>query len=178
MGDLTKELLSKSLTFEQTYARVKEVQTADPLEKYGLSMTEFDELLDKHQSDPNVREAITKIMGSPSPGSSASEKIQAITVKQVIDVHKFMLEELDALVTTFQNSANKDSYDTKTVTITAQAIVGSKIEQKFSITSEDIEGAVLMYHSTLATDQEFAQINIKIQHTMGKLMGTNFSPAP
>lgn len=35
---------------------------------------------------------------------------------------------------------------------------------------------VLMYHTMLATDQEFAAINIKIQHTMGKLMGTPFAP--
>merc|ERR1712039_1046157 len=120
MKDLTKELCSKSLSFEQTYARVKEVQPNDPLEKYGLSMMEFDQLLDKHQSDPNVRESIAKIMGAPSPGAATNEKVQGITVSTIIDVHKFMLEELDKIVTHFQNSPNKDSYDTKTVTIAAQ----------------------------------------------------------
>merc|ERR1712226_461136 len=70
MKDLTKELLTKKLTFEQTYQRVKEVQPSDPLEKDGLSMLDFDALLDKHQSDPAVREAIAKIMGAPNPVSS------------------------------------------------------------------------------------------------------------
>lgn len=177
MKDLTQGLLTKSLAFEQTYARVKEVQPSDPLEKYGLSMMDFDQLLDKHQNDPNVRDSIAKIMGAPSAGATTNEKVKSISVKQILDVHSFMLEELENVVKYFQNLPNKDTYDMKTVTIAAQAIVGSNIEKKFGITSEDIESAVLMYHTTLATDQEFAGLNIKIQHTMGKLMGSPFSPS-
>lgn len=176
MKDLTQELLTKSFTFEQTYNRVKEVQPSDPLEKYNLTMQEFDQLLDKHQSDPSVRDAIAKIMGAPAPGATTNEKVQATTVKQIIDVHVFMLAELENVVKYFHGLSNKDSYDMKTVTIAAQAIVGSKIEEKFNITSEDIESAVLTYHSLLATNQEFAQVNVNIQHTMGKLMGTPMSP--
>mmetsp|Transcript_121303 Transcript_121303/g.220641 ORF Transcript_121303/g.220641 Transcript_121303/m.220641 type:complete len:255 (+) Transcript_121303:123-887(+) len=176
MKDLTRELLSKKLDFEQTYKRVKEVQPADPLEQYGLSMMDFDQLLNNHQADPAVREAIAKIMGAPSPSNVASEKVQAITVQKIIEVHTFMLKELEKLVDEFSSKPNKDSYDLKTVTIAAQAIVGSKVEEEFKITSEDIESAVLMYHTMLATDQDFANINIKIQQTMGKLMGSSFPP--
>lgn len=175
MKDLTKELHSKSLNFEQTYKRVKEVQPNDPLEKYGLTMQDFDFILDKHQNDPNVRDAITKIMGAPNLSNCASEKVQQMTVKKIIEVHTFMLAELEKLVQYFQQLPNKDSYDLKTVTIAAQAIVGFKIEEKFSITSEDIESAVLMYHTMLATDQEFAEVNIKIQQAMGMLMGSPFT---
>jgi hypothetical protein len=175
MKELTKELLTKSLKFDDTYKRVKEVQPSDPLEKYGLSMMDFDTLLDKHQGDPAVRECIAKIMGAPNPSTCTSDKVQGISVKKIIDVHTFMQEELDKLVTDFHSMPNKDSYDMKTVTIAAQAIVGSKIEDKFGITSEDIESAVLMHHAMLATSQEFANINIKIQHIMGKLMGAQFA---
>lgn len=177
MKDLTQELLTKNFSFEQTYARVREVQPQDPLEKYNLSMMEFDQLLDKHQSDPNVRDAIAKIMGAPEPGAQRNDKVQSITVKQIIDVHVFMLAELENVVKYFTNLSNKESYDMKTVTIAAQAMVGSKIEEKFNITSEDIESAVLTYHTMLATNQEFAQVNVSIQHTMGKLMGTPFGPS-
>jgi len=176
MRDLTQELLKNTLTFDQTYKKVKEVQPIDPLEKHGLSMMDFDQCLDKHQSDPNIREAIAKIMGAPNPSRCASEKVQAINVKKILDVHNFMFQELDKLVIDFNSLTDKESYDMKTVTVVAQAMVGSKIEAKFGITSEDIESAVLMYHTMLATDQEFAAINIKIQHTMGKLMGTPFAP--
>merc|ERR1719476_684976 len=114
-------------------------------------------------------------MGAPMPGSKTSDKVQSITVKKIIDVHKFMLEELEKLVKNFQTLPNKESYDMKTVTIAAQACVGSKVEGRFGITSEDIEAAVLVHHTTLATDQEFASVNIQIQHTTGRLMGTPFN---
>lgn len=176
MKDLTQELLRDELTLKQTYERVRKIQPNDPLDKYGLSTMDFDQLLDRHQSDSNIRESIKKIMGAPNPSGSASEKVQAITVRRIIDVHKFLLQELNAIMDDFQSLPDQDSYDLKTVTIAAQAIAGSKIEAKFGITSEDVESAVLMYHTMLATDQEFAAINIKIQHTMGKLVGTPFSP--
>merc|ERR1719356_1097050 len=120
MKELTVELLSKSLTFEQTYERVKEFQPPDPLEAYGLSMMEFDQLLDKHQGDKEVREAIAKIMGAPSLSSNSTEKVQAITVKQIIEVHTFMLKELDKLVEYFHSLPDKESFDCKTVTIASQ----------------------------------------------------------
>mmetsp|Transcript_23288 Transcript_23288/g.51142 ORF Transcript_23288/g.51142 Transcript_23288/m.51142 type:complete len:255 (-) Transcript_23288:45-809(-) len=174
MKDLTQELVSKSLNLEQTYNRVKQVQPADPLEKNGLSMMDFDQLLDKYQGDPNIRECIKKIMGAPSPNSIATEKVQAIGVEKIIAVHNYMLEELDKLAAEFQTLPNKESFDMKTVTVATQAIVGAKIEDKFGFSAEDIESAVLMYHTMLATNQEFATINIRIQHTMGKLMGNPF----
>jgi len=172
MKDLTKELKTKKMDFQQTYDRVREVQPNDPLEKYGLSMMEFDQLLDKYQSDPMVREAIAKIMGAPNPANTQSAKVQEITVKQIIAVHKFMLEELEELVSVYQGLQKSKDLDMKTVTIVAQAMVGAKMEEKFNIASEDLESAVLVYHTMLATDQEFATINLKIQHTMGKLMGS------
>jgi len=175
MKELTKKLRAENLSFEQTYDKVKEVQPSDPLENYNLSMMEFDQLLDKYQGDPMVREAIAKIMGAPNPNTMTSEKVQGITVKVIIEVHTFMLQELENLVDKYQGMQKNRDLDMKTVTIVAQAIVGAKMEQKFGITSEDIESAVLMYHTMLATDQEFANINMKIQHTMGKLMGQPFN---
>lgn len=171
MKSLTKELKTKQMDFQQTYDRVREVQPNDPLEKYGLSMMEFDQLLDKFQSDPAVREAIAKIMGAPNPANTQSTRVQEITVKKIIEVHKFMLEELTNLVEVYQGLQKTADLDMKTVTIVAQAMVGAKMEEKFNIASEDLESAVLMYHTMLATDQEFANINLKIQHTMGQLMG-------
>lgn len=169
MKELTKELLSKSLTYEQTYQSVKKAQPIDPLEKRGISMTEFDQLLDRHQSDPKVRESIAKVMGAPNPNSS--KKAASITVNEIIKVHEYMLQELEVLVASLKS---RQDTDLKTMTIAAQAVVGAKMEQKFGYSSEDIESAVLMYHTMLATNQEFATINQKIQHTMALLMGNPF----
>lgn len=168
---LTQELIKEKLTFEETYKKVKEVEPEDPLEKHGLTMMDFDQLLERHQSDPTIREAITKIMGAPNPNTCEMEKVKSITVDKLIDVHNFMLTQLEKFNSDFQALPNKASYDMKTVTITAQAIVGSKIEQKFGITSDVIESAVLLHHGELAQHQRFAQINMSIQSTMAKLMG-------
>merc|ERR1712194_20930 len=173
MRSLTQELVKDTLSFEQTYEKVRAVQPDDPLDKYGLSMMDFDQVLDKHQADDRVRELIAKIMGVPQASSATSMEITADTI---IEVHTFMLNELEAIAKSFQGSRNAASYDTKTVTIAAQAMVGAKIEKKFRLTSEDIEGAVLNLHTTLATNQEFHNVNIKIQWAMSKLMGQNFGP--
>jgi len=171
----TDEMMSNILTFEQTYHRVRQVHPPDPLVKYGLSTMDFDQLLEKHQNDPKVREAIAKIMGAPTQDSCASGPVQAITVSKIKEIHAFLLEELENVLGEFDKLPNKDTYDLKTVTIAAQAMVNTKIREKFDITSEDVESAVLLNHTVLATDQAFTTLNIKIQHIMGKLMGTPFS---
>ena len=124
-------------------------------------MMNFGQLLDKYQGDPQVRESTAKIMGAPNPGATTDGK-------QIIGAHTLMLEQIESIVGHFQIMPNKDSYGKKTVTVEAQALVGSKFGHKFSIISEDIESAVLMYHTILASDQAFVQININIEHIMGK----------
>ncbi|CAK0905487.1 unnamed protein product [Prorocentrum cordatum] len=167
----TDEMVSNVLTFEQTYLRVKQVHPPDPLVKYGLSTMDFDQLLEKHQNDPKVREAIAKIMGAPTQDSCASSHVQAITVPKIKEIHAFLLAELETVLGEFEKLPNKDTFDLKTVTIAAQAIVNTKIREKFDITSED-GGACA---SAPLPPQAFTTLNIKIQHIMGKLMGTPFS---
>jgi len=170
MKSLTQKLLANPMPFEQTYQLVREVQPDDPLERYGLSMMDFDQLLSKHQSDPMVREGLARIMGAPDP--SASDKGAVVPAKRVIEVHSFMLQELEKLVQYyFTTVKNKETYDMKTLTLALQAVVGAKVEEKFSMTSEDIERAVIKHHSALATDQEFERVNMKMQHVMAQLMG-------
>lgn len=174
--ELTQELMARSMNFEEVYLRVRKVQPEDPLERHGLSMTDFDRLLDKHQTDPLVREIIGKIMSVPQPTGGISEKVQAISVQQVLAIHSFMLEQLEILVQDYLGQGSAE-YDMKCMTIAAQAIVAAKMEAKFGFTSEDIEEAVLMYHTVLATSQEFAVLNTKIQAAMAQLMGTTADAA-
>lgn len=171
MKALTKELLNKSLTFDQTYQRVQEVQPEDPLEKCGLSMMDFDQLLTKHQADPQVREGIQRIM-SPADPSSGEGQGEPPSAARVIEVHALMLRSLEEIVRDFQALKNKEAYDKKTVVLAAQALIGTRVEEKFGLTSEEIERAVMANHTVLATDQEFAQVNMKMQAMMASLMDT------
>eukprot|EP00418_Pyrodinium_bahamense_P086828 CAMPEP_0179075066 /NCGR_PEP_ID=MMETSP0796-20121207/33404_1 /TAXON_ID=73915 /ORGANISM="Pyrodinium bahamense, Strain pbaha01" /LENGTH=278 /DNA_ID=CAMNT_0020772297 /DNA_START=93 /DNA_END=927 /DNA_ORIENTATION=- len=171
MKALTKELLEKQLTFEQAYARVREVQPEDPLERHGLSMMDFDQLLNKFQSDPQVRQGIVRIMGVPPEPPASGDQGSRVPANTTVEVHAFMLQELEKLLQYFHTVKNKETFDVKTVTLAAQAVVGAKVEEKYHLTSEDIELAVITHHSALATDQEFASINMKMQQTMAQLMG-------
>ncbi|CAE7835354.1 SGR1 [Symbiodinium sp. CCMP2592] len=54
MKNLTRELMTEKLSFDQTYKRLKQVQPDDPLERYGLTFQQFDALLGKHQNDPKA----------------------------------------------------------------------------------------------------------------------------
>lgn len=173
MRALTKELLkSPSTAFDDVYKRVLEVQPTDPLEKRGLSMADFDQLLNKYQGDPEVRLGIARIMGVPPEMPASGGPAKMVAAEKTVEVHAFMLSELEKLLGGFMAVPDRSSYDVKTVTLAAQAIVGAKVEEKYGLTSEDIEHAVVAHQSTLATDQEFASINMKMQQTMAQLMGS------
>lgn len=173
MKELIKELRGgpKKLSFKETYEKVKAVQPEDPLDKNNLSMMDFNTLLDKFRNDPTVKTAIMQIMGTPIASSVHSEKVKAINVKDIINVHKFMLEEMKQLVSHI-HSVKDNSYDMKTATIAAQALVGAKVEENFDMSLEDIEEVVFMHHTVLATDQEFLHINAQMSWAPTSHRGT------
>jgi hypothetical protein len=171
MKALTRDIIEKNMDFDKTYDDVRAVQPDDPLERIGLSMTDFDSVLSKYQADPQVREGITRIMGISDPGAAGSGAVKDVNDQRVIEVHAFMLKELEGLVSHFTSIKGQRSYDMKIVTLALQAMVGAKVETRFGLTSDDIESAVIKNHSKLATNQEFANINVNMQQTIANLMG-------
>lgn len=173
MKDLTKALLAKDLNFQQTYDLVKATQPTDPLEEHGITMQEFDALLDETQTDARVRDKIGTIMANPNPQEPDPEMARVppgLTVSKLVQVHGFMLEELQKLVKDFHRMPNKSTFDIKTVTIAAQAIVGAKMQKQYKISTDEVEAAVLSMHQQLSMDGEFARINIEMQQTMSQLV--------
>jgi len=172
MKELTAKLIEKDVDFEETYEQVSSVQPDDPLERHGLSMADFDRMLTMYQSDPQVMQGITRIMGMADPTTAgAPEKQKPMSEAQVIAVHAFMLQELENLTKTFLAVKGKKDWDMKTVTLASQVIVGAKVEKKYSLTSEDIESAVMQNHPSLSKNQEFAEISQKMQGVMTMLIG-------
>jgi hypothetical protein len=172
LKEVTNEVLEKQMNFEQTYQRIREVQPKDPLKEYGLSMGQFDQILNKYQGDHKIRESIARIMGKPDV---ISEKAKSITVHEIIETQQFMQEELSKLVDYVLNMPEKDDLDMKIVTIAAQAIAVPKLEKKFSIKSEDIESAIHFSVEKLQTNQTFIEVNMQLQTTMSKLMGCDLA---
>ena len=166
---LSAAILASKLNFEQTYQRVIESQPEDPLEKYGLSMMDFDRLLEREQYDPEVRQSLTKLMAAPEAASLQSSK--DLSLAQVLDIHRFILSELQSIVK--EVSSLSGSYDSKTVMIAAQAIVGAHVEGKFGATGDDVEVATSKLSMPLSGNSEFNNLNLQIQQVMTELMTTS-----
>jgi len=79
--------------------------------------------------------------------------------------------ELQQIVEDYKKLDNKDSYEKKTLTIAAQAIVASRVQKTYNYTSEQIEACVLANHEKLSQDAKFTTLSIQMQQTMGQLIG-------
>ncbi|CAE7674114.1 unnamed protein product, partial [Symbiodinium sp. CCMP2456] len=88
MKNLRRKLMTEKLSFDQTYKHLEEVQQDDPLKRYGLTMQQFDAMLERHWTDPKVKAGIHPIVGMPKKTDSAAEVHSA---DKVIEVHQYML---------------------------------------------------------------------------------------
>jgi hypothetical protein len=164
---LTQELSSADLAFETIYERVRGAHPNDPLEKHGLSMAEFEQLLDKCQEDSSIQEAVKRIRGAPS----VSDKARSITIETLIEVHNFLVKQLDNLVEQQKDIIlHKENYDMKIVAIAAQIIGGAKIQEKFGISSEEIDAAISIHRRALGGNKEFATANRRIGQIMSGIL--------
>eukprot|EP00931_Biecheleriopsis_adriatica_P095692 TRINITY_DN692_c0_g1_i2.p1 TRINITY_DN692_c0_g1~~TRINITY_DN692_c0_g1_i2.p1 ORF type:complete len:250 (-),score=92.77 TRINITY_DN692_c0_g1_i2:112-861(-) len=168
MTELAAEAQARSMSLSQTCSRYSSMQIADPLDKYKLSMVDFNRILSEYEDDAAVQDAIAVLMGAPKGGvAAATDAAASLSAKKLIDIHAFMLQEFEKLAAT----KDKGSSDPKTLTFAAQALVAGKTEQAFKVTAEDIENAVLAQQGTLITSAQFSDINVKMQQAMTKLMG-------
>lgn len=174
LRSLTKEIIQNNYDFKKAYERVKDVHPKDPLERHGISMQQFDDLLEKYANDQEIRTLISRVM-SAAPTIS-KEKVQDITIETVMKIHSLMLNELERLVEEFQSISDRHSYDMKSVVIATQAMVGAKVEETFNVTSDEVEASVYEHHPVLAKSREFTRMNISISAKMSQLMGAQSWP--
>jgi hypothetical protein len=164
---ITDQIKSADLDFIGAYNLVKERQPADPMEELGLDMDAFDQLLDKYQEDSRVLDSISRIMG-PSEDDMAADDGRILSVQELIDIHRFMLEQLKQIATQMKAFP---SADPRTATATAQVLVGARVEKDYKITSTAVERSVMVHQNQLAGNHEFATINMLMQQAMTELMG-------
>jgi len=171
--DITQELMAKPVPVIETYERIKAVQPEEILDKFGINTFEFDRLLNKYQSDPQIRAGIAKVMCMPDPEMMAANasKASSVTAKKVVEAHTYMLEELTKVLQDFDKVPNRASLDPKFIVQAAQAIVAARLEEKLGLTSDDMEAAMMRHQPTLATDKEFAAVSTKMQMLMQPMMG-------
>jgi hypothetical protein len=170
MKDVVQVILGEDLDLKKVYDRVKAKQPQDPLERRQLSIQEFDQLLDKHQSHDEVKEKIGQIMSAGSVASEAPSDAQPVPLNEIVSVHEYMQQELQKIVEEYKAWASRDQYDKKTLTISAQALVAARVQKKYKYSSEQVEAGVVANHTQLSQDQQFAKLNLNMQQLIGQLM--------
>lgn len=161
MQDLAERINKTSMSLESTYYYVKQNQVEDPIKKAGLSMEDFDELLEIHRENGEVKNAVAQLM-APNSSGTQQDRVREVDVNKLIDVHKFMLQELKGIDKGFKSMNRAD--DTLARTMAAQAMVAAKISEKFGLTSADIDYLVIKHAESLQKNAEFGDINMEIQN--------------
>jgi hypothetical protein len=167
------EVISKDMNFEQTYDYCVKIQPTDPLQKYGLTTGDFDLLLDREQHDHRVRERLAKIMGMQESNdelaTASGRTRKALEVKELVNIHEFMLEELKNVSSEVDNKLKRGSgVDMRALAVAAQVLVGAKVQQKFGVDTDDIESSIIKHHDALSKDAKFASVNEEIQRLMAR----------
>lgn len=169
MKALTQNLRLQPLSLEQVCQKVSEENQEapkDPLERHGLSIIDFDTLQSRHGEVQQVREALAQLPGAPGSNETQPVLDVQLTSRQVVEVHAFMLQELEKLVPQLLSIRDKHSFDSKVTSAAVQAVLDAKVEDSYALTSEDIECAVAAHYSDLAIDQEFATIKLRMEQTI------------
>jgi hypothetical protein len=167
------EVIGKNMNFEQTYDYCLKIQPTDPLQKYGLTTGDFDLLLDREQHDHRVRERLAKIMGmqeSTDELANASGRTRkTLDVKELVTIHEFMLEELKTVSVEVDTKLKRGTgVDMRALAVAAQVLVGAKVQQKFGVDTDDIEGSIMKSHDALSKDAKFGSVNEEIQRLMAR----------
>ena len=134
----------------------------------NVVVKDFDAMLDTHQHDDEVKKGIAEIMTAGNDKQGASSPVP---IADIIQVHEFICKELQQTVEDYKKLENKGSYEEKTLTIAAQAIVASRVQKTYNYTPEQIEACVLANDEKLSQDAKFTALTVQIQQTMGQLIG-------
>ncbi len=166
-----EEVIAKKLNFDQTFELCLKSQPVDPLRKYDLTTGDFDNLLDREQHDPRVRQKLAKIMGlveSEGGAIGSAKPIKPIDMAKLIEVHDFMLDQLKKVAVELEPRMHKGDIDMRALAIAAQVLVGAKVQDRFGVETDDIEAALIQHHENLSSDKHFGEINEEIQGLMAK----------
>eukprot|EP01054_Gregarina_sp_Poly1_P007596 Gregarina_sp_Poly_1__7595@NODE_425_length_8620_cov_281_527534_g346_i0_p4_GENE_NODE_425_length_8620_cov_281_527534_g346_i0NODE_425_length_8620_cov_281_527534_g346_i0_p4_ORF_typecomplete_len306_score48_80DUF4168/PF13767_6/11DUF4168/PF13767_6/3_8DUF4168/PF13767_6/3_6e02DUF1160/PF06648_11/0_17DUF1160/PF06648_11/4_9e02PgaD/PF13994_6/0_11PAP_PilO/PF06864_12/0_19PAP_PilO/PF06864_12/6_5e02Hormone_1/PF00103_20/58Hormone_1/PF00103_20/5CHASE6_C/PF17150_4/4_2CHASE6_C/PF17150_4/2e02_NODE_425_length_8620_cov_ len=173
MQDVIQRITTDNLSPDATYELVAQQQPIDPLEKNGLSIADFDSLLDRFAQDEEVHAAIVEVVQGPDQSGAApslKSDNQALTVDRIVEINLTMLDKFKSVIEHFKErmKTNPEKYNPRTVSITAQAVVGAHVQREFNVTADDVEKGMLVYQLELSMRQDFLQANDEIQKIMAE----------
>ncbi|ORM40087.1 uncharacterized protein BXIN_1321 [Babesia sp. Xinjiang] len=170
---LVKELIENDFkeTMEELYQRIVNEVPIDPLKTKGLTLFDLDYLVERYQNDPAVRAHIMRMINLPQ--GDVEEDETDIPADDVVAVYEFMLAELQNLQTTQQPLTAQPELNTNAASLTVQAIIAAKVQDKFGYTSIQIDRAITNHQGELGMNTKFARLAMQIQSEMTEITGTS-----
>lgn len=162
----------KPMTFMDAHKRILELELPrEPLEDLGLTESSLQQMLLQYEGDEEVMAAAQKLlhpMGKVDP-----EKAKGITMEKVVDIHQFMVLEMQKVLQEFLQlpRETRQSLSAKAVETTAELMVSIAVEQQLSVHCEDVEQAVIKYEELLQGHPEFARCTEQLANMMQHLIG-------
>eukprot|EP01056_Protomagalhaensia_sp_Gyna25_P004809 Protomagalhaensia_sp_Gyna_25__4808@NODE_490_length_3284_cov_1179_605547_g381_i0_p2_GENE_NODE_490_length_3284_cov_1179_605547_g381_i0NODE_490_length_3284_cov_1179_605547_g381_i0_p2_ORF_typecomplete_len267_score59_54HemX/PF04375_14/0_068DUF1160/PF06648_11/0_15KKLCAg1/PF15204_6/0_18_NODE_490_length_3284_cov_1179_605547_g381_i04711271 len=167
-----KRILEEDLNLDEAYFLVASGELDDPLARKGISVSDFDALLDRFRSDQEVHDAVMDVVQGPEvPPSAGSE--DTLTVDRLVEINAMMLEKFEEVLAHFRTAEKEHperKYNQRTVSVTAQTVVGACVQRRFKVTPDEVEAAMMTHQVELSMRSDFLRTTDQIQRVMGECM--------
>lgn len=160
------------LSFTDGHSKIQALNLPkEPLEQYGLSENAFQKIVLQYEEDGEVMECAQKLLHPAGKGDP--ERAKGITMDKIIEIHRFMVGEMQKVLTEFLElpQETRRSFTGKGCETTAELLVSIAVEQQLSVRCEDVEQAVIRYEEELQAHQEFSRYTDQLANMMQHLIG-------
>ncbi|CAE8617258.1 unnamed protein product [Polarella glacialis] len=125
----------------------------------------------QYEEDEEVMNKAQELMHPQGKGDP--ERAKSITVDKIIEIHQFMVVEMQKVLTEFLSlpQESRRNYSSKACETTAELLVSIAVEQQLSVHCEDVEQAVIRHEDVLQRNQEFARCTEQLANMMQHLTG-------
>merc|ERR1719316_1820142 len=108
-------------------------------------------------------------------GSGNVDTARAMPIEQIVEVHRFMVSEMQKLLAEFMLLPQevRCTFKGKGCETTAELLVSIAVERQMSVRCEDVEHAVAMYEEHLQQNAEFTQCTEMLAQLMQHLIGAS-----
>eukprot|EP01057_Protomagalhaensia_wolfi_P006196 Protomagalhaensia_wolfi_Nauph_80__6195@NODE_91_length_3802_cov_379_199309_g68_i0_p6_GENE_NODE_91_length_3802_cov_379_199309_g68_i0NODE_91_length_3802_cov_379_199309_g68_i0_p6_ORF_typecomplete_len118_score30_35_NODE_91_length_3802_cov_379_199309_g68_i0202555 len=111
------------------------------------------------------------VQGPEAPPPSGSE--ENLTVDRLVEINAMMLEKFEEVLAHFRTAEKEHperKYNQRTVSVTAQTVVGASVQRRFKVTPDEVEAAMMTHQVELSMRTDFLRTTDQIQRVMGECM--------
>eukprot|EP00929_Paragymnodinium_shiwhaense_P049647 TRINITY_DN25026_c0_g1_i3.p1 TRINITY_DN25026_c0_g1~~TRINITY_DN25026_c0_g1_i3.p1 ORF type:complete len:303 (+),score=47.55 TRINITY_DN25026_c0_g1_i3:90-911(+) len=173
-------------TLQDVCAMVKRAMPSDPLEMHGLTLHDFEHVLrscDCYASLEAERARLLRpSMETPwqrharrpdRPPERLPQDAVCLTAKDVLDIHEYLLSELQKLLEQFTASrlyTDEQWHSAQTVTVAVQVMLAARRLERYGASSEDVERAIALHREELGESTRFRELGQLMQVDLTFLM--------